>query len=180
MTLLAFPLCLAGLYYSFLSPAGKRLRAIGWMFGVVLVLFVSVEGRGFEFVGAYPMVYAAGSVWGESWLASLNRGWAAVLRAVALLVLTADIVMAAMLALPLAPVHSKWWDVASKIQGDYVEEIGWPELVETVAQVRDTLPLDHRAHVGILAANYGEARAIHLFGPRFGLPRGICRVHTYC
>jgi len=70
-------------------------------------------------------------------------------------------------------------DVASKIQGDYVEEIGWPELVETVAQVRDTLPLDQRAHVGILAANYGEAGAINLFGPKFRLPPVISGVNSF-
>src|SRR6201998_3032825 len=31
MTLMAFPLCLAGLYYSFLAPAGKRLGNLGWL-----------------------------------------------------------------------------------------------------------------------------------------------------
>jgi 4-amino-4-deoxy-L-arabinose transferase-like glycosyltransferase len=179
MTLFAFPLCLAGLYYSFLAPAGKRLRAIGWMFIVPLVLFVILKGRVYYFAAAYPMVYAAGSVWGESWLSSLNRGWATLLRAGALLVLAADIAMAAMLTLPLAPIPSKWWDVSSKVQGDFVEEIGWPELVETVAQVRDSLPPDERAHLGILAANYGEAGAINLFGTRYGLPPVISGVNSF-
>jgi len=179
MTLLAFPLCLAGLYYAFLAPAGKRLRAIGWMFLVPLVLFVILKGRSYYFAAAYPMVYAAGSVWGESWLASLNRGWGATLRAVALLVLAVDMAIAAAIALPLAPVHSKWWDVASKIQGDFVEEIGWPELVETVAQVRDSIPPDERAHLGILAANYGEAGAVNLYGPNYGLPPAISGVNSF-
>jgi 4-amino-4-deoxy-L-arabinose transferase-like glycosyltransferase len=179
MTLLAFPLCLVGLYYSLLAPAGKRLRAIGWMFIVPLLLFVLLKGRVYYFAPAYPMVYAAGSVWGENWLASLNRSWVTGLRVVTLVVLTADIAIAAMLVLPLAPVHSKWWDVASKVQGDYVEEIGWPELVETVAQVRDSLPPDERAHLGILAANYGEAGAINLFGPKYGLPPVISGVNSF-
>jgi len=179
MTLLALPLCLAVLYYSFLAPAGKRLRAIGWMFVVPLMLFVILKGRSYYFAAAYPMVYAAGSVWGESWLASLNRGWAATLRAVALLVLAVDMAIAAAIALPLAPVHSKWWDVASKIQGDFVEEIGWPELVETVAQVRDSIPPDERARLGILAANYGEAGAMNLYGPNYGLPPAISGVNSF-
>jgi hypothetical protein len=179
MTLLAFPLCLAGLYYSWLAPAGKRLRAIGWMFVVPLVLFVILKGRVYYFAAAYPMVYAAGSVLGESWLASLSRGWAVALRAIALLVLTADIAIAGALTLPLAPVHSKWWDVASKVQGDFVEEMGWPELVETVAKVRDSLPQDERVHLGILAANYGEAGAFNLFGPKYGLPPVISGVNSF-
>ena len=179
MTLLAFPLCLAGLYYCFFAPAGKRLRAIGWMFVVPLLLFVILKGRVYYFAAAYPMVYAAGSVWGETWLGSLHRGWATALRAVALLVLAVDIVIAAALALPLAPVHSKWWDVASKVQGDFVEEMGWPELVETVAQIRDSLPPDQRAHLGILAGNYGEAGAINLYGPRYSLPPAISGVNSF-
>ena len=179
MTLLAFPLCLAGLYYCFLAPAGKRLRAIGWMFVVPLILFVILKGRVYYFAAAYPMVYAAGSVWGENWLTSLTRGWAVTLRVVALLVLTVDIVIAAALTLPLAPVHSKWWNVSSKVQGDFVEEIGWPELVETVAQVRDSLPPDQRAKLGILAGNYGEAGAVNLYGPKYGLPPVISGVNSF-
>ena len=179
MTLLAFPLCLAGLYYSFITLAGKRLRALGWMFVVPLVLFVILKGRVYYFAAAYPMTYAAGSVWGESWLASLHRGWANTLRAVALVVLAADIAIFSALTLPLAPVHSKWWDVASKVQGDFVEEMGWPELVETVAQIRDSLPADQRTKLGILAGNYGEAGAINLYGPKYGLPSAISGINSF-
>jgi hypothetical protein len=179
MTLFAFPLCLAGLYYALLALAGKRLRSIGWMFVVPLALFVILKGRVYYFAAAYPMVYAAGSVWGERWLVSLDRARAALARAVAFVVLTADIAISAMLVLPLAPVHSKWWDVASKVEGDFVEEMGWPELVETVAEVRDSLPADERAHLGILAANYGEAGAINLFGPRYALPPVISGVNSF-
>src|SRR5262249_39214479 len=75
LTLLALPLCLAGLRYTLFSAAGKRLRAIGWMFVVPLLVFVILQGRSYYFAAAYPMVYAAGSVWGEKWLASLRRGW---------------------------------------------------------------------------------------------------------
>jgi hypothetical protein len=96
-----------------------------------------------------------------------------------LLVLTADIAISAALALPLAPIHSKWWDISSKVQGDFVEEIGWPELVETVAQVRDSLTPDQRAKLGILAANYGEAGAVNLYGPKYGLPAAISGVNSF-
>jgi hypothetical protein len=143
------------------------------------VLFVVLKGRAYYFAAAYPMVYAAGSVWGETWLGSFNRGWATMLRAVALLVLTADIAIFSALTLPLAPIHSKWWNVSSKVQGDFVEEIGWPELVETVAKVRDSLPPDQRAKLGILAANYGEAGAINLYGPKYGLPPVISGVNSF-
>jgi len=41
---------------------------------------------------------------------------------------------------PLAPVNSGWWNAAIKLNDDLPEEIGWPELVETVARIRDSLP----------------------------------------
>jgi hypothetical protein len=57
--------------------------------------------------------------------------------------------------------------------------LGWPELVQTVAQIRDSLPAQDRAHLGILAANYGEAGAINLYGPRYGLPTPISGVNSF-
>jgi len=179
MTLLAFPLALGGLYYTVLTPAGKRLRAIGWMFFVPLFLFAILKGRAYYFAGAYPMTYAAGSVCGERWIASLSRRWATRLRATALVALAADIVIISALAMPLAPVNSPWWKVSSRIQGDFVEEIGWPELVETVARVRDSLPAENRPRLGILTGNYGEAGAINLFGPQYGLPPAISGVNSF-
>jgi len=179
MTLLAFPLCLAGLYYLMLVPVGKRLRAIAWMFFVPLLLFIVLKGREYYFAGAYPMVYAAGSVWGERWIATLSRGWANLLRGAALLALTADIAIISAVAMPLAPVNSNWWKVSSKVQNDFVEEIGWPELAETVAQVRDSLPPEDHVLLGILAGNYGEAGAINLFGPQYNLPPAISGVNSF-
>jgi len=53
------------------------------------------------------------------------------------------------------------------------EEIGWDELVRNVAQIRDSLPPDQRAHLGITTGNYGEYGAIDVLGPAYGLPNPI-------
>jgi hypothetical protein len=50
------------------------------------------------------------------------------------------------------------------------EEIGWPELVKTVAGIRDSLPPDQQASLGITVGNYGEGGAIEIFGPAYHLP----------
>lgn len=143
------------------------------MYVVPLIFFVAAKGRGYYLAGAYPMLYAAGSVWGEQWLSPLQQGWRFTVRAAAWVALLADITIVFALTLPVAPINSGWWKVSSKIQGDFVEEIGWPELVETVAQIRDSLPAEDRARMGILAGNYGEAGAINLYGGQYGLPRAI-------
>lgn len=177
--LLAFPLFVAGFYFYLIAPAGRRFRAVAWMFVVPLVLFVIAKGRSYYMAAAYPMMFAAGSVWGEQWLAGMKRGWANAIRVVVWVALVADAVLVASLTLPITPVNSKHWDVVKKINGDFVEEMGWPELVQTVAQIRDSLPEEDRASAGIIAGNYGEAGAINLYGPQYGLPRAISGINSF-
>lgn len=179
LTLLAAPLCLAGLYFVFVVPAGRRFRMLGWMYVVPLVLFVVSKGRGYYLAAAYPMLYAAGAAWGEQCLQSIKRSWAGVVRTLAWTALAADIALAGVVAMPLASVNSARWKVAAKINGDLAEELGWPELTETVARIRDSLPQQERARVGILAANYGEAGAINLYGPSRGLPPAISGINSF-
>src|SRR5438105_2936802 len=62
LTLFAFPLAIAGLFFYF-SPKRRRFRALGWMYIVPLVLFVLAKGRGYYLAAAYPMLYAAVAVW---------------------------------------------------------------------------------------------------------------------
>ena len=179
LTLLALPLWIAGLHFYAVSAAGKRFRALGWMYIVPLLLFIVAQGRGYYLAAAYPMLYAAGSVWGEQKLATMRRGWANLLRGVAWVALLADITLVAAITLPMAPVNSRLWRFASKINGDLREELGWQELTETVALIRDKLPAEDRARLGILAGNYGEAGALNLYGPDYGLPTAISGTNSF-
>lgn len=179
LTLLALPLWVAGLFFYLFSPMGRRFRLLGWMYVVPLLLFVLAKGRGYYLAAAYPMLYAGGSVWGERWLVSLSRPWKIALRTVIWTALIANVVIVGAFFLPIAPINSPWWKVASKINEDLVEEIGWPELVETVAQIRDSLPAQGRARLGILAGNYGEAGAINLYGPDHRLPSAISGTNSF-
>jgi len=44
---------------------------------------------------------------------------------------------------------------------------------------RDSLPAEDRAQLGIVAGNYGEAGAINLYGPQYGLPAVISGVNSF-
>jgi hypothetical protein len=283
VTLLAFPLAVAGLWFCFLSSEGKRYNTLGWMYAVPLVLFLVMRGRDYYLAPAYPMLYAAGAVWfgkclanpketagrsrdlavlgsgpaarrgsdeeadweltgprsrearkstvekveieaakptpavakrpeprprvhteresaaskldneagafeaerqggGEAGRASVSRvngdrkaRW---VRGAIWVALAVDLVIAGAVALPLAPVNSAWWRFAARVDVVFPEEIGWPEFVETVAQVRDRLPAGDRERLGILAGNYGEVGALNLYGARYGLPRAISGVNS--
>lgn len=179
LMLLGVPICVAGLYFYLIAPRGRRFRMLGWMYVVPLLLFVVAKGRWYYTAGAYPMLFAAGAVWGERWLESLGQGRARALRTVAWAALAFDIVLLFAIALPSAPVNSARWKFAAKNNGDLVEELGWPELTQTVAQIRDTLPAQDRERLGILAGNYGEAGAINLYGPSYRLPRAISGINSF-
>src|SRR5436305_7266606 len=85
----------------------------------------------------------------------------------------------AAMILPIAPVGSKWWRRALQENGDLREEFGWPALAQEVARVWQTIPPRDRLHAAIYCANYGEAGAIDLYGPRHGLPPAISGVNSF-
>ncbi len=192
ITLLAFPLALAGVWFCFFAEEGKRYRILGWMYVVPLALFLVMRGRNYYLAPAYPMLYAAGSVWVErkcrmeensgspamrkspGRTSQLNK----ILRRLIWGGLVVDVAVAGAVALPIAPVNSEWWKFAVRVDDVFREEIGWEEFVSAVAAVRDRLPASERAGVGILAGNYGEVGALHLYGERFGLPRAISGVNS--
>lgn len=179
LTLFGFFVFLAGLYSTLISRDGKRYRMLAWMYLIPLALFVIAKGRAYYLAGAYPMLYAAGSVWIEQALTRLDGFLRNAARVALWTALIADVAIVASLTLPIAPPNSSWAQRAFKINGDFREEIGWPELVETVAKVRDSLPAEDRVQLGILASNYGEAGAVNLYGPQYGLPRVISGVNSF-
>lgn len=178
LTLLSFPLWIAGLFFCLRSRQIRNLRALGWTFLVTLVLFVIAKGRGYYLAPAYPMLYAAGAVCGERWLSTLSSARAQAVRVAVTAALALSILGALAVALPLAPINSSWFRLADKVNVTLRDEIGWQDLVSTLAQLRDSLPAESRAHLGILAENYGEVGAINLYGPGRGLPRAISGVNS--
>ena len=178
MTLLSSPLWIAGLCFCLFTREGKRFRALSWTYIVPFTIFLVAKGRGYYLMPAYAVLYAAGAVWGERWLSKLTRRqqkpiWAAVITA-----LTISILGAAAVGLPLAPIPSAWFRAADAMNITLRDEIGWQDLVSTLAQLRDSLPVETRAHLGILAENYGEVGAINLYGPSRGLPLAISGVNS--
>lgn len=172
-------LWVTGLFYFLVARDGKRFRPLGWMFVVPLALFLIAQGRGYYMAPAYPMLLAAGAVLEARAVASLAAGWARLVRGHTCVTLAVGAALAIAVVVPIAPVNSAWWKVANKVNDDFREEIGWPELVDTIAGIHASLSPGERAHVGILAGNYGEAGAIDLYGPAHGLPKAISGINSY-
>jgi 4-amino-4-deoxy-L-arabinose transferase-like glycosyltransferase len=173
-------LVIAGLYYFFFAPAGRRYRMLGWMYVAPCVLLLLAQGKGYYLAATYPMLAAGGAVWWERRLTRITRPrrthawrWATwgVLSAFAALFIVTE--------LPLAPLGSAWWKVINNSNPELKAEIGWPELVQQVATAYHALPEPERSRTAILAASSGEIGSIDLYGPVYGLPRVISGFDSY-
>jgi hypothetical protein len=172
--LVAAPVWLIGLY-AFLRH--RRYRMAAFMYLVPLLVFWLNKGRFYYLAEAYPMLLAMGAVTSERWLARIPR-WTQ---------LTFEAVFFAGLFLPGGYFFAGWVPFASSgplrdfafdHSSDLREEIGWDQLVSTVAGIRDSLPPDQQADLGILVGNYGEQGAIEILGPAYGLPAPISMTNS--
>lgn len=170
----AAPLALAGLIFFFRD---RRYRMLGWMFVIPVALFCFVKGRGYYTAGAYPMLLAMGAAGCERWLASLPRLARRSIEVVFFAGLAVCGAFFIAIIVPLAP-SGPLRDFALKNNGDLREEIGWNELVHTVAGIRDSLTPEQQAHLGITVSNYGEGGAIEMLGPAYRLPPPISTTNS--
>ena len=118
------------------------------------------------------MLLAMGAVLAERWLNSLPRWGGLTIRTVYFAVFAFVSAYVCAIVLPLQS-SGPLRNFALSRNGDLREEIGWNELVRTVAQIRDSLPPDQQAHLGITTGNYGEYGAIDVLGRTYGLPEPI-------
>jgi hypothetical protein len=167
--LFAAPMWIAGLI-SFYRD--RRVRLLAWMYVIPLALFMIGKGRGYYMAGAYPALMAMGAASGEKWAESLRPWGRRTLVTAFFTGVAACGIYVCALVLPISS-SGPLRDFALEHNGDLREEIGWHELVQTVAEIRDGLPPDERVNVGVLVGNYGEQGAVELLGPAYNLPRPI-------
>ncbi len=170
---LTFPLLLAGAYFLF-SPAGKAYRLLGWLYATVMLVLLALNGKIYYPAPLYPVLFAAGAVWLERFTARRQRAW---LRPTAFGATLVSGLICVVIALPVLPLQTFVQYQDSFPHNDFAEMFGWPELVQTVAEVYENLPADEQARAVIFTGNYGEASAINLLGDN--LPRAISGHNSY-
>lgn len=176
--LFTIPWWVMGLYYYLFARTGARYRVLGWMYVIPFGLLLAGQGRSYYLGPAYPMLIAAGVVTWEQWLTSLSARKVRLALGGAWGALAVGSLFG-VLMLPIAPVNSALWNLTSEVHDNFTEQIGWEELVETVAKIYTAFPVEERSQAAILTGNYGEAGAINLYGPARGLPEAISGVNSY-
>ena len=186
------PLWLAGLLYYLFSRDGRPYRALGWIYVMLFVLFMVQNARFYFLAPAYPMLFAAGAVVFERFLA--RRGWNWPKPAYVAVLAISGIVVAPITVLPVLPVEtlarvtgSAGGDAGVQVETrevgqlpqNFADRFGWENLVATIAGAYEGLPPEERESACILTGNYGEAGAVDFFGPEYGLPGAISGHNSY-
>ena len=136
----------------------ERLRVLGVAYLVLLAVFLVGRGKPYYMAGVYPVLLAAGAV---AWEQRGRQQQQALPWIIGLTLL-----IGLPLAVPVIPMDWARHHPIEDLQLELGAQLGWPELVDRVAEVRRVVD----GPVTILTANYGQAGAIELYGPSRGLP----------
>jgi 4-amino-4-deoxy-L-arabinose transferase-like glycosyltransferase len=188
---LALPLWLAGLAYCLFSREAKTYRFFGWTFLVLLaVMILTQSSRPDRIASMYTILFALGGV-------AIARISIPIVRRLvvpaAVIILVAGIVLAAPIASPLLPPSALnnylstlgiSFDIERGKRNEALpqwiaDRLGWHELAAEVGKVYHALPPDEQRNAVIVSTNYGEAGALELYGPEFGLPPVYATHNSY-
>ncbi len=186
-----FPVWLVGILWTLWT---RRWRVLGLTFVVFFVMMELMHGKEYYLFPAYPMMLAAGAVAIAHWLSRIRKPalrtslHTAILTAVILAMaafvpastwmLSPENYLAYARAIGFMPKKIETHQ-QSLLPQPMADQFGWPELVAQTAAIYNSLPPAQRAQTGLLTGNYGEAGAIDLFGPRYGLPHAISGHQNY-
>lgn len=173
---LGLPIAVAGLWWLLRSA---RFRLLAFLYLGPLILFALAQGRGYYLLAGYVPLYAAGAVWWEEFLGRRGRAARRTVWTVLTLALLLDAAAYTRGFLPVAHLGSRLFYKQIELSSDLADEIGWPEVTADVAGVWNQLSPEDRGHAAVLAGNYGEAGALALYGPKYGLPDPISPVNSF-
>jgi 4-amino-4-deoxy-L-arabinose transferase-like glycosyltransferase len=181
---LTLPIWAAGLWF-FFSAAGKRFRALGWAWIFTAVVIVTVSPRVYYLYPAFPILFAAGGVFWEAQAHWRRYVWpiglavsAIFIAPFAIPVLAPETYIRYSQALHFGPPPIETHKLGPLPQF-FADRFGWEEMTAVVAGVYNNLPPGIRPKTAIFGQNYGEAAAIDMFGPKYGLPPAISGHQNY-
>ena len=189
MNPLTLPVWGAGLWFFFRAGAGRQFRALGWAWVLTALTIVAISPRVYYLYPAFPLLFAAGAVMWEQWLG----GWKAWRKLAWPAAMLASGAVLAPIAIPVLPPETYIRYTAALHFGQprvethrlgplpqiFADQFGWKEMAATVARIYNALPPEVRAKTAIYGQNYGQAGAIDLFGPEWGLPPAISGHQSY-
>jgi hypothetical protein len=182
-------LWIAGLVYVF-SKTGQRYRPLGWIYIILLAVFVIQNAKNYFLAPAYPMLLALGAAAFEKLIPQKSL-WQWLMPSHQMLIIFG--LLSAAYALPILPIDTLVRVLNTiggiNVQSErlesgvlpqyFADRFGWQEMTATVVQVYQSLSPEDRAEACIFTQNYGEAGALEFFGASDDLPPVISGHNNY-
>jgi len=168
----------------FFSRRGRPFRVLGWAYLVFLAEMMFLHGKMYYLAAVYPMLFAAGAVWMES--VTRRKAWVWAKPGLAGAIIAVSGIYLPTILPVLSVPHFLSYEHKLGIEQQkfehntpgvlpqlYADMFGWEEIAQRVAAFYHSLPPGVQRRTAIFANNYGDAGAIDLFGPKYGLPKAI-------
>ena len=168
------PVWIAGLVALLRHRDLRPWRPLGTAYLALLVILFVLGGKGYYAAPLLVCLLAPGAIVVERWSAGRSPR-----RALLIVAIVVGAASSAVIALPLVPVDHLADTPILDLNEEAGETVGWPELVRSVARVRNSLPPADRDRAIVFTENYGEAGAIDRFGPALGIPRAYSGHNAY-
>jgi hypothetical protein len=187
LLIFAAPLWIGGLAWLAFARKARPWRFVVFTYLVFLAMMMALHAKDYYLAPIYPVLIAAGAVaLGEL----TRRSWPPVVYTVILGGLLCFV--SAPLILTILPPEKyvafaahfgtskmKSEKYTSPLPQFLSDRFGWPQMVEGFAARYNALPPDARAQTAIFCNNYGEAGAVNILGPKYGLPAAISGHQNY-
>ena len=181
------PLWIGGLAWLAFARIARPSRFVVFTYLLFLGMMMAMHAKDYYVAPIYPVLFAAGAVaLGQM----IRRSWLPIAYTVILGILlcfaTAPVMLTILppdkytaYAAHLGANNVKSEKFASPLPQFLSDRFGWPQMVEGFAERYNALPPDVRAQTAIFCRNYGEASAVNILGPKYGLPTAISGHQNY-
>jgi Dolichyl-phosphate-mannose-protein mannosyltransferase len=184
------PLWIGGLAWLAFARTARAWRFVAFTYLIFLAMMMAMHAKDYYVAPIYPVLFAAGSA---AFAQLTRREWPLIAYGASFLVglcfATGPIVLSILppdrYAAYNAPFRLLSSDLGrsekftSPLPQILSDRFGWPQMVEGFAARYNALPPDERARTGIFCGNYGEASAVNVLGPAYGLPPAISGHQNY-
>ncbi len=187
LLIFAAPLWIGGLAWLAFARKAKPWRFVAVTYLLFLAMMMAMHAKDYYVAPIYPVLFAAGAAaFGQL----TRRAWPSIVYTVilgCLLCLATAPIMLTILppgqytayAARLGANNVKSEKFTSPLPQYLSDRFGWPEMVAGFAARYNALPPEERVHTGIFCVNYGEASAVNILGPKYGLPTAISGHQNY-
>jgi hypothetical protein len=187
LLIVAAPLWIGGLGWLAFARRARPWRFVAFTYVLFLSMMMLMHAKDYYVAPIYPVLFAAGAV---AFGMLTHRRRPLIVYSAVLAILLCGVTAPVMLTILPPDRYSAYTDRfgANKVKSEkftsplpqYLSDrFGWPQMVEGFATRYNALPPEMRARTAIFCGNYGEASAVNILGPKYGLPTAISGHQNY-